>query len=133
MMITTTTAQPPQPLDHYDGDQIAHILHLPDGLTRESPNVIYCGRHNWRHKLNGSIYANPFPIKWPVTRMMSIREYAEWLPMQPRIIAALRALPLDRPFVFACWCAWPDTATPCHCRVLVALRQQWREEGGVQA
>ena len=108
-------------------DRVVHILRPPDGLDRD--DVLYIGRAMPQYRLSRSIYANPFRITGSETRTEVIARYAAWLAVRPEIIASLRVLPLDTDVVFACWC----TPLPCHGEILVALRQQWREEAKEQA
>lgn len=40
---------------------------------------VYIGRFNYKFNLEGSIFANPFPVRKPEERGTTIEKYREWL------------------------------------------------------
>lgn len=103
-MTTTTTTST---------TSVAHILALPNGLTRHSPTVVYIGRANGRHRLKASKWANPFRVGIDGDRAEVITKYRRWL-YSPGQTWLWGHLPELRGKVLACWCA-PEA---CHGQVL---------------
>ncbi len=103
-------------------DRVINIRDNP--RWREEPNTIYIGRANRSYKLSRSVFANPFTITPTRERDEAIKAFARWVPTSYKVLSALRALPLDEDYTFACWCA----PAACHGDVLVALREQWRHD-----
>ncbi len=83
---------------------------------RKAAYEVYIGRHDRRHRLSQSKWANPFKVGRDGTRAEVIAKYEAWIQTQPQL---LKALPELRGKVLGCWCA----PRACHGDVLVRLAE----------
>lgn len=104
------------------------VVHVRDNL----PDAIYIGRAVPRRGMDGSIWANPYPIGYPDTperRSEVISQYRAWLMDSPGL---LRVLPTLRGKPLACWCRHDyEERTPanaCHGDILVWLLEQYSDD-----
>lgn len=109
--------------------RVAHVLHLPDGLTLDSPEVEYIGRQNNRYQLRRSKWANQFTIGPHGDRAEVIAKHrAAFVALCERFLVFVEELHALKGKVLACWCKWPNPATPCHGDTYVELINLWWPE-----